>query len=437
MTYTHEPGSFLMRREWLVLAAVSLSFFFLNAATFASLGVVLYTMVGELHWSFKAAGFSFSLLGIACGLSSVFPTTLMKRIGPRYTMALGGLVLVAAYMLASYTHGLLAFYAAMLLLGLGYSLTGNVPAIYAIACWFPRRSARMIGLYLMIGAFGGVVGPPLARAIVAFSADWRVYWMEMAGVAVAVTLVNLLCLRDRAIEADPPAGAKGAPASPAEIAATGWTYRSAIATPQFLAVAASMTMTMACVTTINSVALNHLGILGVAPDTAAFALAAMALVMTVAKGVAGPLCEIMSTRRLLVLGLALQVVGIALFAHAGTLVGIGAFALAFGIGWGVAYLAASVLLLEYFGKDIGSQVLGMVWTITTVAAAGPVAAGAIADQIGTFAPIFYLYAVLMVAAIVPLMLLGRPMLAGTGPFARRGAEPDDGSQGAVAQVPAS
>ncbi|MEA1647921.1 MFS transporter [Nitrospirillum sp. BR 11164] len=149
-----------MRREWLVLAAVSLSFFFLNAATFASLGVVLYTMVGELHWSFKAAGFSFSLLGIACGLSSVFPTTLMKRIGPRYTMALGGLVLVAAYMLASYTHGLVAFYAAMLLLGLGYSLTGNVPAIYAIACWFPRRSARMIGLYLMIGAFGGVVGPP-------------------------------------------------------------------------------------------------------------------------------------------------------------------------------------------------------------------------------------------------------------------------------------
>ncbi|WP_083901360.1 CynX/NimT family MFS transporter [Azospirillum sp. B4] len=428
-----------MRREWLVLAAVSLSFFFLNAATFASLGVVLYTMVGELHWSFKAAGFSFSLLGIACGLSSVFPTTLMKRIGPRYTMALGGVVLVAAYMLASYTHGLLAFYAAMLLLGLGYSLTGNVPAIYAIACWFPRRSARMIGLYLMIGAFGGVVGPPLARAIVSFSSDWRVYWMEMAGVAVAVTVVNLLCLRDRAIEADAPVGdcagdsAGDAAASPAEATATGWTYRTAIATPQFLAVAASMTMTMACVTTINSVALNHLGILGVAPDTAAFALAAMALVMTVAKGVAGPLCEIMSTRRLLVVGLALQVVGIALFAHAGTMIGIGAFALAFGIGWGLAYLAASVLLLEYFGKDIGSQVLGMVWTITTVAAAGPVAAGAIADQIGTFAPIFYLYAVLMVAAIVPLAMLGRPMLSGAGPFVRRGPE----AEGVVPQAQAS
>ncbi|MBB6251998.1 CynX/NimT family MFS transporter [Nitrospirillum iridis] len=425
-----------MRREWLVLAAVSLSFFFLNAATFASLGVVLYTMVGELHWSYKAAGFSFSLLGIACGLSSVFPTTLIRRIGPRYTMTLGGVVLVAAYALASYTHGLLAFYTAMLLLGLGYSLAGNVPAIYTIACWFPRRSARMIGLYLMIGAFGGVVGPPLARAIVSFSADWRVYWLEMAGVAVAVTLVNLLCLRDRAIEADAPV-ADGAGTNPAEteagVAASGWTYRGAIATPQFLAVAGSMTMTMACVTTINSVALNHLGLLGVAPDTAAFALASMALVMTVAKGVAGPLCEIVSTRLLLVVGMALQVVGIALFAHAGTLVGIGAFALIFGIGWGVAYLAASVLLLEYFGKDIGSQVLGMVWTLTTVAAAGPVAAGAIADQIGTFAPIFYLYAVLMVAAIIPLVMLGRPLRAGAGPFARR-AVPDEG---AVPQAQAS
>ncbi|MDE1145906.1 MAG: MFS transporter [Azospirillaceae bacterium] len=416
-----------MRREWLVLAAVSLSFFFLNAATFASLGVVLYTMVGELHWSFKAAGFCFSLLGIACGLSSVFPTALMKRFGPRATMVLGGLVLVAAYALASFTHGLMTFYAAMLLLGLGYSLSGNVPAIYAIACWFPRRAPRMMGIYLMIGAFGGVVGPPMARALVSITSDWRAYWMEMAGVAVAVTLVNLLCIRDKAIETDEAAAmVVDTGPKPTPVAATGWTYRTAIMTPQFLAVAGAMTMNMACVTTINSVALNHLGILGVSPDMAAFALAAMALVMTVAKGVAGPLCEHVSTRLLLVIGMALQVVGIALFARAGTPLGIGVFALTFGVGWGIAYLAASVLLLEYFGKDIGSQVLGMVWTITTVAAAGPVAAGAIADQMGTFAPIFYFYAVLMVGTVVPLMMLGRPVPAAR-PFARPSAENADGA----------
>ncbi len=54
--------------KWAVFGAVSLAFCFLNLATFTSLGVVLFTMAGELQWSMTAAAFSFSLLGIACGL---------------------------------------------------------------------------------------------------------------------------------------------------------------------------------------------------------------------------------------------------------------------------------------------------------------------------------------------------------------------------------
>src|SRR5271154_5244533 len=64
-----------------VFAAVSLIFFFLNVATFTSLGVVLYAMLSELHWSMTAAGFSFTLLGLACGLSSPLPALTMKWIG--------------------------------------------------------------------------------------------------------------------------------------------------------------------------------------------------------------------------------------------------------------------------------------------------------------------------------------------------------------------
>ena len=108
-----------MQQKWLVLVAVSLIFFFLNGATFASLGVVLFSMIGELHWSQTAAGFSFSLLGIACGLSSPLPAILMKRIGGRWTMVLGAAVLALGFLLAGLTHGLVVFYLATTLLGIG------------------------------------------------------------------------------------------------------------------------------------------------------------------------------------------------------------------------------------------------------------------------------------------------------------------------------
>jgi predicted MFS family arabinose efflux permease len=82
-----------MRYQWPTLGAVSLVFFFLNAATFASLGVVLFSMIADLHWSQTAAGFSFSVLGIACGVASPLPAILMKHIGCRQIMVLGGGIL--------------------------------------------------------------------------------------------------------------------------------------------------------------------------------------------------------------------------------------------------------------------------------------------------------------------------------------------------------
>lgn len=392
-----------MRREWLILAAVTLSFFFLNAATFTSLGVALYTMVADLHWSHTAAGFSFSLLGIACGLSSPLPALLMKRIGPRWTIVLGGVMLTVGFVLSAITQSLLSFYFAMVLLGVGYSLAGNVPGVFVVASWFPHKAPRMIGVYLMGGAFGSVIGPPLVQGIVAASGSWRAHWMAMALAAAVIGAICALFIRDQVAE---PAGSD--PPKKGSTTVSGWTYREAIGTPQFILVAAAMTLTMACVTTIHSVAVAHLTNLGATQAFAAIALSIMALVTTVSKGLAGPLCEQLPARLILASGAILQAIGVCIFATADSSSSTYAFAVIFGVGWGLAYLAASVLLLEYFGTNVGSQVLAAVWLLTTLAAAGPLICGAIADHFGTFGPIFYGYAALLVVIAVPIATLGRP-----------------------------
>jgi MFS family permease len=398
-------GSLAMHRRWWVLGAVMLGFFFLNAATFTSLGVALYSMVAELHWSATAAGFSFSLLGIACGLSSPVPAALLKRIGARWTITLGGLTLTVGFVLAATANGLPGFYLAMVLLGVGYSLAGNVPAVYLLASWFPQSTPRIIGIYLMAGASGAVVGPPMVQ-IIAASGGWRMHWLLMAMVAAAIGLISFVCIRDL----DRATGRNDEPMRSGQSAVGGWTSREAMMTPQFVFVAASVTLTLACVTAIHGVAVSHLMRLGATQAAAALGLSVMALAATVAKGLAGPLCERIPARLLLSGGAVFQALGVIIFASAGSASSISAFALAFGIGWGLAFLAANVLLLEYFGPATGSQLLAMTYMFSTIAAAAPVAAGATADHFGTYAPVFYLLAVLLMILAFPMALMEKPRL---------------------------
>jgi MFS family permease len=381
-----------MRYKWPTLGAISLVFFFLNAATFASLGVVLFTMIADLHWSQTAAGFSFSLLGIACGVASPLPAILMRHISCRAIIVLGGACLTAGFWLAYASSGLGLFYLAMILVGIGYALAGNVPGIYLVASWFPATSARMIGIYLMIGAFGNVAGPPLVAALVAATHSWRVHWFLMSIAAALIALVCLLLVRD-APSTDAPGGQQEAGAG-AGVGAH-WSEREAMLTQQ-------------CITTTSSVAVGHLVREGATPAFAAWILSLVALVATVAKGVAGRLCEIFRPSRVFAAGLALQCAGDIALSYGGSPFGAYVFACVFGVGWGWSYLAGCVLPLEYFGREVGSRVLSVVWLVSTAAAAGPLLAGMIADRYGTFSPIFALFAVLSIVLSLALLKMRAP-----------------------------
>jgi cyanate permease len=394
-------------RRWGVFGAVSLAFFFLNLATFTSLGVVLYTMVAELHWSQTAAGFSFSLLGMACGLTSPFGAVAMRWMGGRLTICAGALLLMIGFLLAAISQGIVAFYVAMVFLGLGYSLAGNIPGVYLIAGWFTQSSSRVIGLYLMLGALGAALGPPIVEAVVSVG-GWRGHWAAMAVVALVVGVVALALVRTPphvvAGETD-----RATNRFAADRKAFGWTPRQAVFTPQFMLVSAAMAMTMCCVTTLSSDTVTHLVKMGWAtPTAAALVLSALGLTATLVKGGAGRLCELMPPTAILAAGLVLQAVGNLLFAHANTAVLSYAAALTFGTGWGLAYVAGTVVLLEYFGAVTGSKILSIVWLLTTVAAAGPLAAGRIADRTGSFSPIFIIYAGILLVLAVPTLIMREP-----------------------------
>jgi cyanate permease len=399
-----------MPRSLWVMIAASLGFGFVTATTFTSLGYVLYTMVADLGWSQAAAGSSFALLGLACGLASPLPPFLIKLVGSRLTLFIGAIVLAAGFLLASVVQGIGLFFVATALMGAGFSLIAPSPGVFLIATWLPERSARLLGVYFMAGSLGGVVGPLIVGAIVGLAGSWRLHWALMGMAAIALGLLFLVAVRDAVTveSADQVKHAASGQVAPSK--ASAWTVRQAMRSPAFLLIAAAMLVVQTVVTTLHSVLVSHVaGIGGGAGAAAAGALAMslLALTGTLAKGATGALAEKYDARWLLILGLGLQFGAITLLATAQTPVLAILAALLFGIGWGLAWLSAHVLILRYFGAALAADLTAMATMATTLAVLGPLSAGWVADRTGGFAPIFLVFAGLLALVIASTTLFLR------------------------------
>ena len=76
-----------------------------------------------------------------------------------------------------------------------------------------------------------------------------------------------------------------------------------------------------------------------------------------------------------------------------------------GIGYGLTFFAASILLLDYFGRGPYLELFATVNLISTVGAVAPTLAGLARDRLGAFAPFF-----VVLAGLVALVTLAVAMM---------------------------
>ena len=402
------------RRAWLVLIALTVVLLFGSGVTFPSMGIPLFAMAAEFHWSQAASGGAFLALGVVCAATSLAPMALIPRIGGRWTVVGGVLILTAGFLLAATAHSLTIFYIAASLFGIAFSLTANSPGTYMIANWFGTRSARAIGLYMMIGSLGGAIMPPVAGALVASEGGWHLYWIAMASVSL---LVGLLCA---VLVREPPALAAHAAGVAEPEQPKGWGYRAFLASPQFVILATAMVGTQFCTITVSAVAVPHFANAGWSAEYAARILGLQGLVGSVATGISGWLAERYEPKRILVAGLLLEAIGLWLLAFAQSAWAIYLFVPVFGIGWSVTSLAVTILLIRCFGNRSGTAALSTIWMLAGFATAGPTIAGLMADLTGSFvAPLSLLGVMLLPIALSALLMNASERQLSGGPVAPR------------------
>jgi MFS transporter, OFA family, oxalate/formate antiporter len=386
-------------RPSITLAAMSVVFFLITATTFSSLGVVLPAMIGELHWSWGAAGTGFSLLGVAVGITSTIPASMIRRLGVRATLVTGSLVMGLAFLCLAVTHGLILYFLGCLLAGLGFTLLATVPGTYLLTRLFAQPSFPF-GLYFTVGGLGGVAGPILYLWVQSAAQNWRAYWLVSL---VIVTVAGLLSAVLVDTKTDVRAGEEDDP----HITGDAWTAKAALKTPQFAVLAAAYSIFPFVGITVSAVAVGHLMRHGVGVALAGGAMSLEALFNAGARFMGGVLVRWISAKTLLLFALWLMIMGLmALSVAHGTDLMI-VYAVGVGAGYGLTFFASTIMLLDYFGRGPNLELFATVNLISTAGAAGPAFAGFVSDHAGSFVPAF-----VILEALALIVLIGvAPMRA--------------------------
>ena len=409
--------------SWIPFLALSLLFFLVSAGTFSSLGVVLPAMVDEMRWSWTEAGLGYTLLGVACGLSSLAPAMFIRRVGVRGTIALGALLGGIGFAGLALTHSIAVYLVSETLIGIAFSLTTTVPGVHVITGLFTRRST-MLGAYFTIGGLGQVAGPLMYVAINGTTHQWRLYWWVFVASCAVLGAFAALVTSSRHETIDPASDIPPEQVGPGDLikGLQDWTVRRALRTPQFYVIVGAYTMYLLVNTTAHGFAVEHLRERGIDPRYSAAMLSLEALIGAGVAIVGGVIGEKVSAKTLLAVSLGALVMGMTALAFAHGFVLMGVYALGIGVGYGLSFLASTMLLLNYFGKRANLELYSIMSLISTLAAVGPAFGGWARDTLGSFAGVFLLCSLATLLMLAATVFMSPPRLATkTGRVGRKAA----------------
>jgi MFS family permease len=394
---------------WATFAALSLLFFLVNAGTFSSLGVVLPSMVHELHWTWAQAGMGYTVLGLSCGLSSLLPTLLIRRLGVRSPLLGGTVLLVVGFTVLARAHTVAAYLAGALMTGMANTLTATIPGTHVLTGLFKRRSA-VLGAYFTAGALGAVAGPLFFVLVHAVTQGWRMYWVAFAVASALLGVFAVLVTPNRLAKAavEPPELL-----APSEIIENlnDWTVRRALAAPQYYVIVGSYMLYLLINTTAHGFAVEHLSERGIDPRAAAAMMSLEAFIGAAVSLGGGLLGERIGAKWLLVTALVTLGIGTAALAEAHGYGLMLVYAIGMGISFGLIFVAPPLLLLNYFGRKPNLELYSLMGLFSVVAAAGPTIAGWARDTLGSFAGMFLLFSVSTLIMLALALVMTAPVFS--------------------------
>ena len=403
---------------WILLATIGLIYMICVGAGFYGLSVMMPAMIDDLGWTRAEASAGFSLMAMVLGLSGPLITNLMKKIGPRLTIIIGGVVCaISAGILYRY-HSLTTYYFATGLLGLGLTMQVVLPGTQLITQWFEQRRAMALGIFMACGGLGGVIGAPVFTWLISAFDDWRPVWLAVGAVTLSASALSAIFIRNAPEEigqkidglcADDPEKNAGKKGKAARVYKTtiDWTVGEALRDRNcwFVITAGAIAVTGHMI--ISSQLILHARDLGIGAVVAASALGVQGLATTLGRLLAGLLGDnTFEPRSIFLFGISSELLGMLLITGAGHSALLYAGVVFFGLGFGLGLVSATTMFANYYGaKNMATLLSYRILLGTLLGGAGVVICGYAADIFGGYGEAFYFYsAVLLIGTALVIMI---------------------------------
>ena len=397
----HDPNY----EGWRVAGAASVGVF----VSFASLlvytfGTFLKPLSEEFSWSREAISAAFGIAAMTVAVCSPPLGLLLDRVSARRVIIPALTIFGCAFAsLALLTPRLWHLYAVFVVIGIVGNGTAQMAYTRAVSSWFESRRGVALSVMLSGGAFGSMVLPPIAQALID-AAGWRTAFAVLGLMVLVVGLPGVVAfVRER-------------PAAPGLTQpACGASVRDGLASRAFWI----LVVVLFCSSIAQNGAITHLAALltdrGVSAGGAALAVSALGAAGLVGRLATGWLIDRFFAAHVSFVLLVLAAAGTYLLSWADTLPAgiLGAAMIGFGMG-GESDITP-YMLSRYFGLRSFSTLYGLTWTAYAVAGAiGPVLMGQAFDATGSYEALLARLAAATLAVAAITLLLPR---YGTGTLA--------------------
>ncbi len=333
------------------------------------------------------------------------------RFGVRPVMFVSLVLIAVGFALRPYITELWHWYTLSALVYAGFPGATVLPAGKIVGLWFPNSMGRMTGIVVSGNNFGGMTMPPLAATIIALvSWEWAYVTFAIVMVGLAAAVMLFLKERPRDVEVEMRRTRRTRSAASATAARAGMSAKQAIRTWAFWLTLVGLVAATFTYQGVLTQLRQHFGENGFAPAAATSAVTFIATMGIASKIAFGRASERFSARRMTVLSTGFQALGVTMIIlpFGGIpliLVGIFVYSLGFG-GLGALIV---LVVQQTFGLREYASLMGLYQFAQIVSiAGGPVLAGRVHDETGSFDVAFATIVGIFVLGMIALFLARQP-----------------------------
>lgn len=399
---------------WVVVGG-AFSVLFLAYGTQYAFGVFFSALLEEFGWSRAGLSGVFSVYALLYCIFGLAAGQLTDRWGPRVVIAIGGVFLGVGLAGMSQVRDLwhpYLLYGVVAAIGMS---TAYVPCNATVVKWFVRQRGLAVGVASSGGSLGTFALPPFAHLLVG-ALGWRwAYVVFGAGLLVILNLVATVMKRDPELLGLAPDGGSRNPAASSEGVEARWPLGRAIRTAAFWMLFGIFSTTWIPVFIPLVHAVPFARDLGISPFLASTVVSALGIAAVFGRLVIGAVSDRIGRKSALASSIVLQGLAFLGFTAVGGLVSLYLVAVAFGFSYGGVSTLFPAIVGDFFGREQAGSLVGFLFALAgSMAALGPVGAGAIYDATSRYTWAFLLSAAFNALALA-LLTLARPPQAGAAP----------------------